>query len=305
MRQFIFILTLCFTQLSYAQQILDGRWFIDETKNITFSTDGSFQQHQAGKTYNGTYLLTKEKLDLIYAGGTKSYRVISQSTDHIILGHAENDQRLTLKKEISDEMIPEIVVSSDEKADNTFDTKEMAKPDKASIKSESKKKVVKETKPESERINIASTYDVNRLRLGVKLLLPGIGGLHTEYVLPVLKNNIAPTFDYSFLPGKWIDSEYSGQNFKYWKLGANYYFTRSGRGTGFYAGLHYQKLIGNFAGYNLGVGGFGGVIGFKTSGRVFFGSEIGIAKTDLPIILEGTNFGFIPNLNISFGVAFL
>lgn len=144
------------------------------------------------------------------------------------------------------------------------------------------------------------------MRVGIKLLLPGIAGLHTEYLLPFMKNNVAATFDYSHLPEKWFSKSGAGINFGYWKVGANYYFSNSGSGTGFYGGIHYQKLIGSFTDINLGVGGFGGVIGFKTKGRIFFGSEIGISKADIDIIDEGgNNYGFIPNLNISFGVSFL
>jgi hypothetical protein len=298
---FIALFTCVF---SYGQGSLNGQWQIDASKTFTFHEDMTFSQLFAGKNYAGTYTFEGNGLVFKYPQGDKKYTITAFEDNKIVIANAQKTQQLSLTKVVESSTSNDVMATA---TPTKNEPKILQEEDHNVAKSQPKQEVnAKHEKTKSSRLNLATQYDINRMRVGIKLLLPGIAGLHTEYVLPIMKNNVAATFDYSNLPGKWFSDSGAGVNFGYWKVGANYYFSNSGSGTGFYGGLHYQKLIGSLSDINLGVGGFGGVLGFKTKGRVFFGAEIGLSKADIDIIAEnGKNYGYIPNLNFSFGVAFL
>nr|WKN35073.1 hypothetical protein K4G66_22100 [Tunicatimonas sp. TK19036] len=138
----------------------------------------------------------------------------------------------------------------------------------------------------------------NPMRIGVKIGIPNISGLHLEYVTPALDGKLAPSLDLTYIPLSFQEgSDFTDGNgpvdfkFYYLELGANYYFFKPGKGL--YGNLSYGRLGLNydFTDYyseeeDMG-GGVGKLkaafnllnlkIGAKLGKSFYFRPEIGIA----------------------------
>lgn len=104
-------------------------------------------------------------------------------------------------------------------------------------------------------LSLLLTYTVsqaqdNPIRIGTKIGLPNLVGLHLEYVTPLLNKRLAPSVDISYIPLRFTDSDFTygtgdvGFRFLYLEAGVNYYFFKPGRGL--YGNLSYGRLGINY-----------------------------------------------------------
>lgn len=92
----------------------------------------------------------------------------------------------------------------------------------------------------------------NPMRIGLKIGLPNLVGLHLEYVTPLLNERLAPSVDVSYIPFSFQDPDSdftygTGEvnfRFSYIEVGANYYFFKPGRGL--YGNVSYGRLGLNY-----------------------------------------------------------
>lgn len=173
---------------------------------------------------------------------------------------------------------------------------------------------------------------LNRVRIGVRALVPNIAGLHGEYVLPVAKDRLSAAVDFSTISfGNLVtdlldaDGDVKAR-YQYFSLGANYYLSDNGRAKGPYLGLHYQHMgaktsvdaDGEAAKGNAKLSGMALLFGLTTGGPFLFGFEIGagmpfgsakgtvVSQEDGAYVTEvySEKVPVIPVLNVTLGWAF-
>ncbi len=173
-------------------------------------------------------------------------------------------------------------------------------------------------------------------RLGLRLLVPNIAGVHGEVVTPLANNRFSLVGDFSSISfGKHVErfldegesfgDEIDGQ-YQYYSLGANYYF-RKQYARGWYIGSSYMKgqaktttKVDNTTGSaKVSFEAVSARLGVNTGRKAFmFGFEIGAGipiknvEGELLIVDNGLvelekvdeKVPVIPVLNITFGLAF-
>jgi|TARA_B110000444_G_C18787301_1_gene570588 hypothetical protein len=134
-------------------------------------------------------------------------------------------------------------------------------------------------------------YPIKRVSLGLKLGVPNMASGTFEYVLPVLKNKIAPYINYGAYN---LEVDMTQIDLSYSEFGVKYYFNEKGKG--FYAGLGISSfassLIYNDVSLSGGMSGTGKVdlnidttilkFGLKTGGTLFFSFELGYGFGSIP-----------------------
>lgn len=147
---------------------------------------------------------------------------------------------------------------------------------------------------------ITDSINLNRFNLGLKLGIPNVIGVTAEVLLPVLKNRVAPFFDYS---GFNIETNDLDTNLTYLEFGANLYFNE--KGNGFFISLGQSQFNTNLVYYNLNfndeiqsVTGTGAAkfdftttnlkLGIKTKDTFYFRFEVGFGFGNIPDFIEFT-----------------
>ncbi|WKN32473.1 hypothetical protein PZB74_03815 [Porifericola rhodea] len=137
------------------------------------------------------------------------------------------------------------------------------------------------------------------MRIGAKLGIPNISGLHFEYVTPWLDGKLAPSLDISYIPlnassfrsYKSVDNGIESFYYSYVELGLNYYFFKQGRGLYTNVSLARAHLDFSFSDYQSDESGKRGGVGeldvnlnlinFKLGAKLgktfYFRPEIGVS----------------------------
>lgn len=135
-------------------------------------------------------------------------------------------------------------------------------------------------------------------RIGLKIGFPNVIGGNIEYVTPLLDNKLAVSLDYSSITADSFleDEDEASGKISYFEAGANYYFTKEGRG--FYGGLSYGSFkisgtasdiesengakTGGKGTFDVSSGSVNLKVGGKLGGLFYFRPEVGFAFSGFP-----------------------
>jgi len=218
---------------------------------------------------------------------------------------------------------PEIVETQAEKALRIKKAKEINRQWEAEEEAAIKRKKGKDGRP-------------RYFRLGLRLLVPNIAGVHGEIVTPLLDNRLSIVGDFSSLSfgksadrfldeGESFGDEIDGR-YQYYSLGANYYFNKQ-YARGWYVGSSYlkgqaktsNKENSDFKTVKVNFEAVSARVGVNTGRKAFmFGFEIGagipiknvtgeiyIVDNDVVEVEQvDEKVAVLPVLNVTFGVAF-
>lgn len=142
-----------------------------------------------------------------------------------------------------------------------------------------------------EQSSIPSEYPLKRLSIGLKTGIPNIASIGVQYTLPILKNHLAPYFDFSTYQ---YNKDQTEGNLSFLEFGAAYFFNEKGKGVYLGIGFSSLKIDADYNNISLDNGGTGSgaskinlnttnlKLGLKTGGRLYFRVEVGYGMGDIP-----------------------